>query len=97
MDHNTLFFQGVFIFTMINFTPASLNNYTFPVWADALGWLMGLSTLAPLPIFALIVLCWSKYVRTTTSLTGKNLIGIFSVWMGFNQTDNQVGSFETRK
>ncbi|XP_049821386.1 sodium- and chloride-dependent glycine transporter 1-like isoform X3 [Aethina tumida] len=43
---------GVFIFQMANFTRTYYENYVFPLWADSLGWLIGLSTLAPLFIMA---------------------------------------------
>lgn len=36
---------------MTAITPTEFNGYVFPVWADALGWIMGASTLAPFPIF----------------------------------------------
>lgn len=36
---------------MTAITPTEFNDYVFPVWADALGWIMGASTLAPFPIF----------------------------------------------
>lgn len=37
---------------MANFTRTYYENYVFPLWADSLGWLIGLSTLAPLFIMA---------------------------------------------
>ncbi|XP_067009257.2 sodium- and chloride-dependent GABA transporter 2 [Anabrus simplex] len=43
---------GVLAFTLYNFTYASFGNYIFPEWVDALGWFIGLSTLIPLPAFA---------------------------------------------
>lgn len=61
-------FQGVFIFQMANFTRASYEEYLFPLWADSLGWLMGISTMAPFFIFAVYVLYKGEYVTYKTSL-----------------------------
>lgn len=52
---------------MVTFDVASYEDYEFPVWADALGWLMGLSTLIPMPIFGIYTLIKKKYVRTYIS------------------------------
>lgn len=38
---------------MVTFSLAYYENYTFPAWADALGWMMGLATLVPMPVFAI--------------------------------------------
>lgn len=37
---------------MATFSLAYYEEYTFPVWADALGWMIGLFTLIPMPVFA---------------------------------------------
>ncbi|XP_031788424.1 sodium- and chloride-dependent glycine transporter 1 [Nasonia vitripennis] len=42
---------GVFIYQMYTYRTASFGDYKFPVWADVIGILIGLSTLAPMPIF----------------------------------------------
>ena len=36
---------------MYTYEPVAYGDYVFPTWADAIGILIGLSTLAPLPIF----------------------------------------------
>lgn len=47
---------------MSTFTSATFGDYKFPPWGDALGWLMGLATLIPMPIFAVFKLWSNKYV-----------------------------------
>ncbi|XP_031332945.1 sodium- and chloride-dependent glycine transporter 2-like isoform X2 [Photinus pyralis] len=44
---------GVFTFQMVIFAPALYEDYIFPEWANMIGILIGVSTLAPLPIFAI--------------------------------------------
>lgn len=48
----SLFFQGVFIFTMTDIGRTQFGDYVFPAWADAFGWFLGSCTLIPFPIFA---------------------------------------------
>ncbi|CAH0552494.1 unnamed protein product [Brassicogethes aeneus] len=52
---------GVFAFQMSNFSRTSYEGYDFPIWADMLGWMIGISTLAPLFIFGGISLWHGKY------------------------------------
>ena len=47
---------------MATFTLASYEDYSFPVWADALGWLVGITTLVPLPVCAIYVIWKRQYV-----------------------------------
>lgn len=39
--------QAVFAFQMTDIGATKFGDYEFPVWADAIGWLVGSSTLAP--------------------------------------------------
>lgn len=48
---------GIFVFQMVDYSPASYEGYVFPVWADALGLLIGLTTLVPF-IFGLVYVFW---------------------------------------
>lgn len=47
---------------MITFSSAVYEEYTFPMWADALGLLIGLSTLVPMPLFALHTIFFKQIV-----------------------------------
>ncbi|XP_057336654.1 sodium- and chloride-dependent glycine transporter 2-like [Microplitis mediator] len=42
---------GIFIYQMIMYEPVTYGAYKFPSWANFIGILIGLSTLAPLPIY----------------------------------------------
>ncbi|XP_044738127.1 sodium- and chloride-dependent GABA transporter 2-like [Chrysoperla carnea] len=56
-----LFLVGVFVFTMATYTPASYGtSYVFPYWADAIGWAISLSTLAPMFGFLIYQVCYLK-------------------------------------
>lgn len=50
---------------MVTFSLASYEDYKFPVWADWIGVLIGISTLVPLPVMAAYVLFQRKYVSTS--------------------------------
>lgn len=47
---------------MIEKTPAEYEDYVFPVWADVIGWLIGFSTIIPMPIGLLWIVFRSKIV-----------------------------------
>lgn len=47
---------------MITFSSAVYEVYTFPKWADALGVLIGIATLIPMPLFALYTIFVKKVV-----------------------------------
>lgn len=59
---------AVFIFIMTDIGPTEYNGKLFPAWADALGWMMGASTLAPFPIFAVYQYIKHKDSTRTVSL-----------------------------
>ncbi|CAG9759976.1 unnamed protein product [Ceutorhynchus assimilis] len=64
---------GIFLFQMIYYIPASYGDYVFPLWADALGWLIGISTLVP--FFALLV-----YVLIRKEHVGRELFHHTKHW-----------------
>ncbi|CAG9805043.1 unnamed protein product [Chironomus riparius] len=51
-----IYIIGIFIFVLTGIEPTKFEDYVFPVWADVLGWMFGLSTLLPFIIFAIIEL-----------------------------------------
>ncbi|XP_014478928.1 PREDICTED: sodium- and chloride-dependent glycine transporter 2-like [Dinoponera quadriceps] len=55
---------GIFIYQTSTYTVATYGSYKFPKWADAIGILIGLSTLAPMPIFFVIKLWQAKNYRS---------------------------------
>ncbi|XP_044262742.1 sodium- and chloride-dependent glycine transporter 1-like isoform X1 [Tribolium madens] len=64
---------GVFIFQMSNMTPATYEDYIFPLWADLLGWMMGLLTLVPFFVLVVVTI-WKR------DYTGWNLIKPTTKW-----------------
>ncbi|XP_015606376.1 sodium- and chloride-dependent GABA transporter 2 [Cephus cinctus] len=62
---------AVFVFQMYTYELASYNGMVFPWWADVIGWLIGLSTLAPLPIFFFYRL-WKQPVASTLFKPAEN-------------------------
>lgn len=49
---------------MVTFSLASYEEYAFPLWADVLGILIGVTTLVPLPVMAVYTIFKRKYVST---------------------------------
>lgn len=56
--------QGVFAYQMYTYQAAKYGDYKFPAWADAIGILIGLATLVPLPLFC----CYRLYVGPVSFL-----------------------------
>lgn len=54
---------GVFVFILTGIEPTQFRGYIFPVWADILGWMFGLSTLLPFIIFAIIELITTTDIK----------------------------------
>ncbi|VDP06916.1 unnamed protein product [Soboliphyme baturini] len=48
---------GVTIFTLVQYKGATLPNYTFPVWADVVGWLIAMSSMLWVPGYAIYLYC----------------------------------------
>lgn len=40
---------------MVTYSSAKYEDYVFPAWADALGWMIGIATLLPMPVFAVYI------------------------------------------
>jgi solute carrier family 6 (neurotransmitter transporter, glycine) member 5/9 len=54
---------GIFIFILTDLGSTEFRGYVFPVWADTLGWLFGLSTLLPFVFYAIYMLIKSDNIR----------------------------------
>ncbi|KAL1493417.1 hypothetical protein ABEB36_011477 [Hypothenemus hampei] len=52
---------GIFVFQMVDYSPASYEGYVFPPGADAIGWLIGISTLVPFFVLAIHVIWKREY------------------------------------
>ena len=45
------YFQVVLVFTFIKYERAKYGKYTYPIWADTVGWMLTLASITP--IFAI--------------------------------------------
>ena len=52
--------QFVLIFAWVDYSPARYGNYVYPLWADALGWLMSFSVVIWIPVYAVFAV-WKEY------------------------------------
>ncbi|XP_069668655.1 sodium- and chloride-dependent glycine transporter 2-like isoform X2 [Periplaneta americana] len=91
---------GVLIFTLYSFTPANFGSYIFPPWVDALGWLLGIASLVPLPTFALYRLVRGKEVGLEllqpTKQWGPASTGTISPTIGGNEDiEKPYNAFES--
>ena len=44
------------MFTWVDYSPLKYGNYDFPVWANLLGWLISFTSVAMIPLLAVIKL-----------------------------------------
>ncbi|XP_019371049.1 PREDICTED: sodium- and chloride-dependent betaine transporter [Gavialis gangeticus] len=52
---------ATFLFSLIKYTPLKYNNvYEYPPWGYALGWLMALSSMICIPLYAIFILMKTK-------------------------------------
>ncbi|KAI1905469.1 hypothetical protein AGOR_G00016520 [Albula goreensis] len=52
---------GTFAFSLIKYTPLKYNNeYVYPWWGYALGWLLALSSMVCIPLWVLYKICTTK-------------------------------------
>ncbi|XP_072039486.1 sodium-dependent proline transporter-like [Amphiura filiformis] len=47
----------ILIFSLVDYTPAYYGDYIFPPWAEAIGWILTLSTIVLIITYAVVYLC----------------------------------------
>lgn len=52
--------QFILVFTVIQYRPISYNEYVYPTWAISIGFLMALSSVICIPIYAIYKVCRSE-------------------------------------
>lgn len=52
--------QFILVFTVIQYRPISYNDYVYPTWAISIGFLMALSSVICIPIYAIYKVCCSE-------------------------------------
>ena len=50
-------FQGIMIFTWIDYTPSQYGDYHFPAWADVLGWMFTMTSVMAIPVVMVVQVC----------------------------------------
>ncbi|KAM6305819.1 sodium- and chloride-dependent glycine transporter 1 isoform 1-T1 [Aegotheles albertisi] len=50
----------ILVFTVIQYRPISYNDYVYPTWAISIGFLMALSSVICIPIYAIYKVCCSE-------------------------------------
>ena len=53
-------FQVLFILSIVEYQPISLNSYEYPGWASVIGWLVTCSSIIPIPIYMIYKFIVSK-------------------------------------
>ncbi|XP_013386200.1 sodium-dependent proline transporter-like isoform X3 [Lingula anatina] len=47
----------VLVFSLADYTAASYVEYSFPLWADIMGWMMALVSIVVIPVWAVYIIC----------------------------------------
>lgn len=50
MKYKCLVFQIILLFAWIDYSPVQYGSYSYPEWAEALGWLMSFVSVIFIPI-----------------------------------------------
>ncbi|PIN92801.1 hypothetical protein AB205_0033150 [Aquarana catesbeiana] len=69
--------MGTFLFSLIKYTPLKYNNrYLYPPWGYAIGWLMAISSMICIPVYAAYIILRTKgpftQVRMFTAFVKRN-------------------------
>ena len=67
--HSLTFLQSIFISSLLTYTPPTLGDYEYGSNAQAAGWLIGLFSFIPIPV-------WAAYKLVTTRGTLWQVSGI---------------------
>lgn len=50
-------FQFIMIFTWVDYVPSHYGDYHYPAWADAMGWMMSMTSVSAIPIVMIYQIC----------------------------------------
>ncbi|KAK2180985.1 hypothetical protein NP493_418g00000 [Ridgeia piscesae] len=54
----------IMVFTWVDFVPSSYGEYTFPLWAEVVGWIMSMTSVSAIPIFIAWKVCTAEQEDT---------------------------------
>lgn len=57
---------AIMLFTWIDYEPSDYGGYTFPVWADSLGWILSMTSVSAIPIVVIFTLFKTKSIKNET-------------------------------
>lgn len=66
------FFQGVFIFNLVQYTPVKYMNYEYPIWAHVFGWFTAFSSMLCIPGY--MIYAWLTTPGDTATVKLNKLI-----------------------
>lgn len=64
-----LFFKGVFIFNLVQYSPIKYMNYEYPTWAHVFGWFTALSSMLCIPGY--MIYAWLTTPGDTATVKNK--------------------------
>ncbi|PSN39956.1 Sodium-dependent nutrient amino acid transporter 1 [Blattella germanica] len=67
-----LFYQVIFIYSLVKFKPLGDENYDYPDWADGIGWGLGCLSMAQIPFWAIV----NVFQQKASSLKNKILLAM---------------------
>lgn len=56
-------FQFILFFNWVEYKPATYGHYVYPLWADAVGWIVGL-----LPVFVIFAVAFQQICKAPDSM-----------------------------
>lgn len=77
--------QGVFTFNVVMWSPPKYVDYEFPGWTHFVGWLMALSSMMCIPVYAIY-----KFITSPHPGTWKEVSVVFIV-MHSSSCDAKMG------
>jgi len=54
------YLQAIFVYTLVQYQPLKYNDYTYPLWAQAIAWCLALCAIQWIPCYAIYQLFTTK-------------------------------------
>ena len=79
-DGNLIFnFQFIIVYGLKNHRPLKVEDYEYPMWANVLGWGIAASSVAMIPLFAVIQFIMEPGTIREVNSIPKTLRNVFSI------------------